>query len=94
MQNTAKRGLNIVTTYEATVSMIQNLPEADLLVINEFVKRLSSKEEIRKERYNPFKHLTREEVVEQLAIARKNAEDGHVMEARQASDNIRAKYGL
>ncbi len=40
-----------MTTYEATVSMIQNLPEADLLVINEFVKRLSSKEEIRKERY-------------------------------------------
>ena len=83
-----------MTIYEATVSMMQNLPEADLLVINEFVKRLSSKEEIRKERYNPFKHLTREEIVEQLAIARNNAEDGHVMEARQASDNIRAKYGL
>lgn len=83
-----------MTTYEANVSMMQNLPEADLLVINEFVKRLSSKAEIRKERYNPFKHLTREEIVEQLAIARKNAEEGHVMEARQASDNIRAKYGL
>ena len=83
-----------MTIYEATVSMMQNLPEADLLVINEFVKRLSSKEEIRKERYNPFKHLTREEIVEQLAIARKNAEEGQVMEAHQASDNIRAKYGL
>lgn len=83
-----------MTTFEATVSMMQNLSEADLLVINEFVKRLSSKEEIRKERYNPFKHLTREEIVEQLAIARKNAEEGHVMEARHASDNIRAKYGL
>ena len=93
MQNTAKRGLNIVTTYEATVSMMQNLPEADLLVINEFVK-LSSKEEIRKERYNPFKHLTREEIVEQLAIARKNAKEKHVMEAHQASANIRTKYGL
>ena len=44
--------------------------------------------------YNPYKHLKREEIVEQLAIARKNAEEGHVMEARQASDNIRAKYGL
>ena len=83
-----------MTTYEATVSMIQNLPEADLLVINEFVKRLSSKEEVRKERYNPFKHLTREEIVEQLAIARKNAEEGHVMKAHQASSNIREKYGL
>ena len=44
--------------------------------------------------YNPYKHLTREEIMEQLAIARKNAEKGHVMEARQASDNIREKYGL
>jgi hypothetical protein len=83
-----------MTTYESTVSMMQNLPEADLLVINEFVKRLSSKEEVRKERYNPYKHLTREEIVEQLAIARKTAEEGHVMEAHQASANIMEKYGL
>lgn len=41
-----------------------------------------------------IKHLTREEIVEQLAIARKNAEKGHVMEAHQASDNIRKKYGF
>ena len=25
--------------------------------------------------YNPYKHLTREEIVEQLAIARKNAKE-------------------
>lgn len=30
----------------------------------------------------------------QLAAARNNAEERHVMEARQASDNIREKYGL
>ena len=83
-----------MTTYEATVSMMQKLPEADLLVINEFVKRLSSKAAVREERYNPYKHLTREEIVEQLAVARKNAEEGHVMEAHQASVNIREKYGL
>lgn len=83
-----------MTTYEATVSMMQNLPETDLLVINEFVKRLSSKNEVHKERYNPYKHLTREEIIEQLSIARKNAEEGNVMEAHQASNNVREKYGL
>lgn len=83
-----------MTTYESTVSMMQNLPEADLLVINEFVKRLSAKEKVREERYNPYKHLTREEIVDQLAIARKNAEEGRVLEAHQASANIREKYGL
>lgn len=62
--------------------------------MNTFVKRLSFIEEVRKERYNPFKHLTREEIVEQLAIARKNAEEGHVMEAYPASNNIREKYVL
>lgn len=30
------------------------------------------------------KQLTRKEIVEQLAIARKNAEEGRVMEAHQA----------
>ena len=35
--------------------------------------------------YNPYKHLTREEIVEQLAIARKKAKEKHVMEAHQAS---------
>lgn len=33
-------------------------------------------------------------LVEQLANARKNAEDGHVIDAHQASDNVRKKYGL
>ena len=36
----------------------------------------------------------KEWIVEQLAVARKNAEAGHVMDAYQASDNVRKKYGL
>ena len=36
----------------------------------------------------------KEWLVEQLANARKNAEEGHVMDAHQASSNIREKYGL
>ncbi len=40
------------------------------------------------------KQLTRKEIVEQLAIARKNAEEGRVMEAHQASDSLRKKYCL
>ena len=48
------------------------------------------------EKYGEFmiKYLTCEEIVEQLAIARKNSEEGHVMEAHQASANIRKKYGF
>ncbi|SEA91029.1 hypothetical protein SAMN05216349_1515 [Oribacterium sp. KHPX15] len=49
---------------------------------------------LRKEMYNPYKPLTREEVIEQLAIAKKHADEGRVMEGHRASANIREKYGF
>ncbi len=83
-----------MSTYEATVSMIRDLPDNELLLVKEFIKRITSKDEIRKEMYNPYKPLTREEVIEQLAIAKKHADEGRVMEGHRASANIREKYGL
>jgi hypothetical protein len=83
-----------MSTYEATVSMIRDLPDNELLLVKEFIKRITSKNEIRKEMYNPYKPLTREEVIEQLATAKKHADEGRVMEGHRASANIREKYGL
>ncbi|MBR3307216.1 MAG: hypothetical protein IKI75_08195 [Lachnospiraceae bacterium] len=80
--------------YESTVNMMSTLPESDILIIKEFISRLSSKKEYRRELYNPYKPLTREEILEQLAIARKHAEDGRIIDAHEASANIREKYGL
>ena len=87
-------GLKIMSTYDSTVSLMRDMTESDLLKIREFVIRLSTKSEVRKEMYNPYKPLTREEIIEQLAEARKHADEGRVMEAHQASQNVRAKYGL
>ncbi|MBO4375377.1 MAG: hypothetical protein J5829_09755 [Lachnospiraceae bacterium] len=81
-------------TYESTVSLMRGLPDTDLLLVSEFIRRLSSRTEIKREMYNPYKPLTREEIIEQLAIAKKQAEDGEVIDAFQASKNIREKYGL
>jgi len=83
-----------MTTYESTISLMSTLPEKDLLKIKEFVSRLISKPEERTEMFNPYKHLTREEVIEQLAISRSHAEDGRTMDAHVASAGIREKYGL
>ncbi len=83
-----------MSTYEATVSMMRDLPDDELLLVKEFIKRITSKDEIRKEMYNLYKPLNREEVMEQLAIARKHADEGMVMEGHRASSNIREKYGL
>ena len=80
--------------YESTVSMLKEMPENDLMVVREFIKRLVSKGEVRNEMYNPYKPFTREEVIEQLTIARKHADEGKIMEAYEASSNIRKKYGL
>ena len=46
------------------------------------------------EMHNPYKLLTREEIIEQLAIAKRHTDSGKVMEAHKASANIREKYGL
>ena len=64
------------------------------VLIKEFIKRINSKDEIRKEIYNPYKPLTREEIIEQLANAKKHANEGKTMDAHRASSNIREKYGL
>ena len=50
--------------------------------------------EAREEMFNPYKPLTREDIIEQLSIARKHAEEGKVMDAHEASNRIREKYGL
>ena len=83
-----------MSTYEATISLMKGLSENDLLVVNEFVKRLSSKSEENKETMNPFHPLTREEIIEQLSLAHEHADNGMIMDAHKASDTIREKYGL
>ena len=50
-----------------------------------------SKTEHRRELYNLYKPLTREEILEQLAIARKHAEEGRVVDAHEASNSIRIR---
>ena len=82
------------SVYESTVLKMRGLEDTDLLVVCEFIDRLSSKNKIRKEMYNPYKPLTREEIIEQLSIAKRHADEGKVMEAHQASANVRKKYGL
>lgn len=83
-----------MNTYESTISMMKSLPESDLLIVTELVNRLSNKEIARKELYNPYKPLTREEILEKLAEARKHASEGKVMPASEVAASIREKYNL
>ena len=80
--------------YESTITALKGMPENDFMLVREFINRLASKEEIKKEMYNPYKPLTRGEIIEQLANSRRHADEGMVMDAHEASANIRKKYGL
>lgn len=83
-----RKEVSIMNTLEATVSMMKQLPESDLLKIQAFVRLFFP------DSSNPFVPLTEEEIYAQLARSRKHAEDGNLKDARQISSNVRAKYGL
>ena len=75
-------------TLEATVSMLEQLPEKDLLKIQAFVRLFFP------EASNPFSPLTEEEIYAQLERSRKHAEEGKLKDAKRISSIVRAKYGL
>ena len=77
-----------MSTLEATVSMLETLPEEDLMAINGIVRRFVVKES------NPYRPLSKEETLEKLAKSRKHAEEGRLTDARQAVEEIRQKHGI
>ncbi len=77
-----------MSTLEATVSMLETLPEEDLLAIRGIVQRFIAKNS------NPYRPLTKKETLDKLAASRKHAEEGMVIDAREAAEEIRQKYGL
>lgn len=77
-----------MSTLEATISMMKQLPERDLLKIQAFVRLFFP------DSSNPFVPLTEEEIYAQLERSRKHAEEGKLKEGRRVAENVRAKYGL
>ena len=77
-----------MSTLEATVSMLETLPEEDLMAINGIVRRFVVKES------NPYRPLSKEETLEKLAKSRKHAEECRLTDARQAVEEIRQKHGI
>ena len=46
------------------------------------------------ESFNPYKPLSREEIIERLEIARKHADADMIKDAHTAVDQVREEYGL
>lgn len=79
-----------MSTLEATVLMLQSLPESELLTIYDLTRRLYTKQNKDIE----FKVMTEAEMIDKLDTSRKHAEEGMVMDADVAISKLRVKYGL
>lgn len=82
-------GMNM-NTFENTVSMMEALPEADLIEIQNFTKKLY----MLRAAESPFRSVTGEEILNDLQISREQVAQGRCKEMGQAIEGIRKKYGL
>ena len=73
---------------EETKEIIDLLPESDLIVIYTVAKNMFDKVS------TPFKPLTREQILEDLALSRKQIDEGNYIDMDEALDSIGAKYGF
>lgn len=79
-----------MNTIENTVLMMEALPEADLIEIQNFTKKLY----MLRNSESPFRPLTGEEILADLQISREQIAQGKCKEMGQAITEIRRKYGL
>lgn len=79
-----------MNTLENTVSMMEMLPEADLMKIQNFTKKLFNLHNAD----SLFKPLSEEDILSDLEISRNQIAQGKCKEMGQAIEGIREKYGL
>ena len=86
-----------MSTLQNIISMMQTLPEADLIKIQNCTKKLSKHRELETTdeatgRFLPPK--SREDIYRDLEVSRQQATEGNCQEMGEALAEIRAKYGL
>lgn len=77
-----------MSTLEATISMLEQLPDSDIQAIHDITYS------IYKKTMSPLKPLTKEQVLQELSVSRRQIENGEYQEFETAIDEIEAKYGI
>lgn len=86
-----------MSTLQNTISMMQTLPEADLIKIQDFTRKLSKRHELEAADEAVGKFLppkSREDIYRDLEISRQQAAEGKYREAGEFLAEIRAEYGI
>lgn len=86
-----------MSTLQNTISMMQALPEADLIKIQNFTKKLSKRRELESVdeavgRFLPPK--SREDIYKDLENSRQQVAEGKYQEAGKFLAELRAEYGI
>lgn len=76
-----------MSTLEATVSMLEMLPESELATVRRFIVQNIIKN-------NPFQKLTEEKLLEDLETSRAQYEAGQYSDMGEAIQEIGERYGL
>lgn len=79
-----------MSTLEATISMLQSLPESELLTIYDLTRRFY----IKQKKTAEVEAMTEEQILEKLETSRRHTAEGRVMDADVAISKLRMKYGL
>ncbi|MCM1536360.1 MAG: hypothetical protein NC126_10605 [Clostridium sp.] len=79
-----------MNTLENTVSMMELLPEEDLIEIQSLTKKLFNL----RNADNPFQPLSKQEIIKELQISREQTMNGQYKDMDKALEGIREKYGL
>lgn len=86
-----------MSTLQNTISMMQTLPEADLIKIQDFTRKLSKRHELEVADEAVGKFLppkSREDIYRDLEISRQQAAEGKYQEAGEFLAELRTEYGI
>lgn len=86
-----------MSTLQNTISMIEVLPEADLLKIQDFAKKLSKRRELEPADEAVSKFLppkSREDIYRDLEQSRKQIEMGQCRSAEEVFNGLEQRYGF
>lgn len=79
-----------MSTLDATISMLETLPENELQTIHDMTLRFY----IKKSPSSPFQPMSEQELLDALDTAKKHADEGRYEDADVVVDRLRAKYDL
>ncbi|NDO49038.1 hypothetical protein FMM75_06230 [Lachnospiraceae bacterium MD335] len=86
-----------MSTLEKTISMIENLPEADLLKIQDFIKKFFGQHECEtadKTVGSTLNLMSKEDFLQDIKTAEKEIADGCYKGAQKVFDELEQRYGF